>query len=65
MSKINPSQFVREVRQEVSKVTWATRKETLVATVMVFIFVMMAAVFFFFVDRLMAFGVRLILGLGN
>jgi preprotein translocase subunit SecE len=46
-------------------VTWATRKETLVATVMVFIFVMMAAVFFFFVDRLMAFGVRLILGLGN
>tara|TARA_B100000315_G_C14240474_1_gene435109 strand:+ start:146 stop:343 length:198 start_codon:yes stop_codon:yes gene_type:complete len=65
MSKMNPSQFVREVRQEVSKVTWATRKETLVATVMVFIFVMMAAVFFFFVDRLMAFGVRLILGLGN
>jgi len=64
-AKVNPSQFVREVRQEVSKVTWASRKETLVATVMVFIFVFMAAVFFFFVDRLMSFGVRLLLGLGS
>ena len=64
-AKVNPSQFVREVRQEASKVTWASRKETLVATVMVFIFVFMAAVFFFFVDRLMFFGVRLLLGLGS
>ncbi|MDP7543508.1 MAG: preprotein translocase subunit SecE [Alphaproteobacteria bacterium] len=64
-AKVNPSQFVREVRQEASKVTWASRKETLVATVMVFIFVFMAAVFFFFVDRLMSFGVRLLLGLGS
>jgi preprotein translocase subunit SecE len=65
MAKVNLSQFVREVRQEVSKVTWATRKETFVATGMVFIFVFMAAVFFFFVDRLMASGVRLLLGLGS
>ncbi len=65
MAKVNPSQFVREVRQEASKVTWATRKETMVATGMVFIFVFIAAIFFFFVDRLMAAGVRLILGLGG
>ena len=49
MAKINPGQFVREVRQEVSKVTWPTRKETAITTGMVFLMVVLAAVFFFLV----------------
>lgn len=65
MASINPSKFFREVRQEVSKVTWPTRKETLVSTSMVFVLVLLAAVFFWFVDSMIAFAVSSILGLGN
>jgi len=65
MAKINPGQFVREVRQEVSKVTWPSRKETLITTGMVLLMVVLAALFFFLVDQLLAFGVKLILGLGG
>jgi preprotein translocase subunit SecE len=65
MAMINPGQFIREVRQEVSKVTWPTRKETVVTTIMVFIMVFLAAIFFFLVDQGLAFGVKKILGLGG
>ena len=65
MAKINPGQFIREVRREVSKVTWPTRKETMVTTGMVFIMVFLAAMFFLVVDWFLAQGVRLILGLGG
>jgi len=64
MAKINPGQFVREVRQEVSKVTWPSRKETAITTGMVLLMVVLAALFFFLVDQVLAFGVRQILGLG-
>ena len=65
MAKVNPGQFMREVRQEVSKVTWPTRKETVISTVMVFIMVFLAAIFFFVIDQILSFGVRQILGLGG
>ena len=65
MAKVNPGQFIREVRREVSKVTWPTRKETAITTGMVFLMVVLAAVFFFLVDQVLAFGVRQILGLGG
>jgi len=65
MAKISPAQFIQEVRQETSKVTWPTRKETGVSTAMVFVMVILAALFFFLVDQLMAFGVRLVFGLGG
>ena len=39
MAKTSPAQFIREVRQETAKVTWPSRKETAVTTVMVFIMV--------------------------
>lgn len=45
--------------------TWATRKDTGVATIMVFIMVFLASVFFFFVDQILAWGVQLVLGLGS
>ena len=65
MAKVNPGQFMREVRQEISKVTWPSRKETMISTGMVFVMVFLAAVFFFLVDQVLAFGVRQILGLGG
>lgn len=61
----NPAKFVREVRQEVSKVTWPTRKETGVTTVMVLIMAMLAALFFLLVDQVISVGVGFILGIGN
>jgi preprotein translocase subunit SecE len=57
--------FIREVRQETAKVTWPTRKETLVTTAMVFAMSILAAIFFFFVDQILSFSVRLVLGLGG
>ena len=65
MAKTSPAQFVQEVRQEAKKVTWPTRKETSVSTLMVFIMVVVAAIFFFLVDQTMAWGVRQIFGLGS
>jgi preprotein translocase subunit SecE len=63
-SKLNISQFFRETNQEIKKVTWPTRKETLVTTGMVFAMTILAAIFFFLVDQVMAEGVRLVFGLG-
>jgi preprotein translocase subunit SecE len=65
MAKTNPMEFVQQVRREVAKVTWPTRKETMVSTVMVFIFVFIAAAFFFLVDQLLAVLVRFVLGIGG
>lgn len=48
-----------------SKVTWPTRKETTVTTIMVFVMVFLAAMFFFVVDQILSSGVRIILGLGG
>jgi preprotein translocase subunit SecE len=65
MAKTNPAQFIQQVRQEGAKVTWPTRKETAISTGMVFLMVFVAALFFFVVDQVMAFGVQLIFGFGN
>ncbi len=65
MAKTNPIRFLQEVRQEVSKVTWPTRKETSVSTAMVFLMVLLATIFFFLVDQILAKGVKLIFGLGG
>lgn len=65
MAKINPAQFVREVRQEASKVTWPTRRETSVSTAMVFVFCMIAAIFFFLVDQVLQLLVQFAFGLGG
>ncbi len=64
MARPNPLEFMRQVRQETSKVTWPTRKETMVSTAMVFVFVILAALFFFLVDQVLSFGIRTVFGLG-
>ena len=65
MAKTNPAQFLQEVRQEAAKVTWPTRKETGISTAMVFVMVIIAALFFLIVDQLLQFGIRLVFGLGG
>ncbi|MBO6522139.1 MAG: preprotein translocase subunit SecE [Rhodospirillales bacterium] len=65
MAKSNPAQFVREVRQEASKVTWPTRKETGISTAMVFVFCIIAAIFFLLVDQVLQLGVTYLFGLGG
>ena len=65
MAKINPGQFIREVRQEVSKVTWPTRKETGITTAMVFVMVFLAAMFFLAVDWVLSWAIQIILNIGG
>jgi preprotein translocase subunit SecE len=62
MAKYNPFQFIQEVRQEVSKVTWPGRKEVWVTTVAVLVMVSLAAVFFLVTDQILGWLVSLVLG---
>ncbi len=57
MAKTAPLKFLKEVRQEVSKVTWPTRKETILTTAMVFVMVFILSLFFLGVDQVLSFGV--------
>ena len=61
---VNPVKFLREVRAEASKVTWPSRKETLVTTGLVFAMAAMSAIFFFVVDQIVGIGVRALFGAG-
>ena len=65
MAKTSATEFVQQVRQEVARVTWPSRKETLVTTAMVFAMVFVAAAFFFLVDQALSAAVRLIFGVGH
>ena len=64
MAKTSPFQFIQQVRQEVTKVTWPTRKETTITTIMVFIMVVMASIFFLIVDQIISILIKMVLGLG-
>jgi preprotein translocase subunit SecE len=65
MARTSPFKFLQEVRTEVNKVTWPSRKETMITTVMVFVMVAVASIFFFFADQLILFLVTFLLGLGH
>lgn len=57
MAKTNPLEFVQEVREEANKVTWPTRKETVITVIMVMIMVALASAFFLVVDAVLKWGV--------
>ena len=63
MAKTNPLEFLQQVREEGAKVTWPTRRETMISTVMVFIMVAVASVFFLGVDAVLHWGVQKLLGI--
>ena len=62
MAKTNPFEFLQEVREEANKVTWPSRREIMISTVMVFIMVFVASIFFLIVDSILHRGVQWILG---
>ena len=65
MANTNPFEFLQQVRAEGSKVTWPTRKETMITTAMVFVMAVLASIFFLVVDQVIRWGVSLVLGLGG
>ena len=65
MAKISPFKFLQEVRAEAQKVTWPSRRETTITTVMVFVFSVAAAVFFLMADQVIRMAVTLVLGIGS
>lgn len=62
---VNPLKFFSEVRQEGRKVTWTSRQETIVSTIMVVIMAIIAAIFFFAVDSAIGAIINFLLGLGS
>jgi preprotein translocase subunit SecE len=62
---MNPAKYLREVRNEMHKVTWPTRRETLVSTGLVLALSTVAAIFFMMADSLIGWGVTKILGIGG
>jgi len=62
MASTSPGLFVRQVRQEMAKVTWPSRRETMVSVVLVFVFAIVMGIYFLVVDWFLAKGVQLIFG---
>ena len=62
ISKTNPIIFFKQVRQEIAKITWPTKKETMMTSLMVIVMSVIAAMFFLAADGMIAFCVGLILG---
>ncbi len=63
MARTNPFEFIQQVRAEVSKVTWPTRRETIITTIMVMMMSVAAALFFLGVDWVLSLVVQTILGM--
>lgn len=61
MATTNPLQFIQQVRAEVAKIVWPTRREVMLTTVMVFILAALTAVFFAIVDIIIRFGLQSVL----
>lgn len=64
MAKTGPAKFLQEVREETRKVSWPTGRETGITTVMVFIMVVVAALFFLLADQVIRFFITFVLGIG-
>ena len=64
-SKTNPFTFLQQVRAEASKITWPSRRETMISTAMVLVMVIFAALFFFAADQLIGWLLSLGLSVGR
>ena len=63
MAITNPFQFIQQVRSEVSKITWPTRREVLITTIMVFVMSAIAAIIFAVVDLIIRSGIQSVLNI--
>ena len=61
MARTNPFEFLQQVREEANKITWPSRRETLITTAMVMIMVALACVFFLIVDAVLKWGIEKVL----
>jgi preprotein translocase subunit SecE len=59
----SPFKFLQEVRTETAKVTWPSRRETMITTIMVFVMVALASIFFFVADQVIRIFITFLLGL--
>ena len=64
MPRTSPFKFLQEVRTEANKVTWPSRKETMITTAMVFVMVAVASIFFLVADQIIRILVTFVLGIG-
>jgi preprotein translocase subunit SecE len=65
MAKISPFKFLQEVRAETEKVTWPSRRETIITTIMVFVMVAVASVLFLVADQVIRLAITFVLGIGS
>ncbi len=65
MAKFSPFKFLQEVRSETDKVTWPTRRETMITTIMVFVMVAIAAILFLVADQFIRVAITFVLGIGG
>ncbi len=65
MAKVSPFKFLQEVRAETDKVTWPTRRETVVTTIMVGIMVAASSIFFLVADQIIRLAITFVLGIAG
>ena len=63
--KTNPAQFVRQVRQEMQKVTWPEKKDTFISSAIVIVIVMLFSLFFLVTDQIWSKGLQWIIEKGS
>ena len=65
MAKVSPFKFLQEVRAETDKVTWPSRRETMVTTIMVFLMAAVCAIFFLIADQIIRLAITFVLGIAG
>ena len=62
--KTSPAQFVRQVRQEISKVTWPERRDTLISSAVLILLIILFSLFFLLTDQVLSFSIKKIISFG-
>ena len=62
--KTNPAQFVRQVRQEMQKVTWAGRKDTFISSAIVIVLILLFSIFLLITDQIWSFSIKKVIQIG-
>ena len=63
--KTNPAQFVRQVRQELQKVTWPERRDTFISSAIVILLIILFSIFFLLTDQIWSFSIKKIIQIGS
>ena len=62
--KTTPAQFVRQVRQEIQKVTWPERKDTFISSAIIIVLIILFSLFFLLTDQIWSFSIKKIIQIG-